>query len=154
MDHNMTSPTQLAKRLFYLVYLILLIISMALITLAILLPQPLYFPLAGLAALSCLTIRSIGIKHCDFLRLSGCFPHSPPKAPLPDRVRQELEQAVALSQQKNLSWQQRLNLRKKVTTLLELRPEFFDLYEEQIRLIHPVLTGRMGRNRRKTAHLR
>lgn len=141
MTQQLNEPTEMGRRLAYVVYLACWCVTIGCAVIGFVQGA---FPLLLTAALSlicCLALRHFGRKAWHFNRLSRSFPYGDPEDRIPEALRGKTER-ILRSFSATRDWQQRMELREALAALVAEHPELLTIYARDIHAVHPHLLSK------------
>jgi len=141
MDHRqLNEPAEIRRRLFFVLYLACWIATVLLFVIGIVRGHLFYIAYSLVLGGICLVFKKKGESFLQFKRLARSFPYGDAQDDLPAPLRTQVEN-IFRAFHENQDWQQRLELRRKLTSLVKEKPELMEIYPEEISAINPKLTS-------------
>ncbi|MBU4260255.1 MAG: hypothetical protein KKC76_00050 [Proteobacteria bacterium] len=140
MQHRqLNEPAEIRRRLFFILYLACWIAAILLFVIGIARGHLFYIAYALVLGGGCLMFKKMGEHSLQFKRLARSFPYGDAHD-LPAPLRTQVEN-IFRAFHENQDWQQRLELRRKLTSLVKEKPELMEIYPKEISAINPKLTS-------------
>jgi len=140
MHRQLNEPAEIRRRLLFVFYLGCWIAAILLAVIGIARGHLFYLTCALVLGGICLLFKNQGERFLQFKRLARSFPYGDTEDDLPDTLRTEVEN-IFRAFHENQDWQQRLELRRKLTILVQEKPELMQIYPEEISAINPKLSS-------------
>lgn len=133
MYRQLNSPSEIGRRLAYLLYIFIFMIYLFSCVIALAKHRPGDISVAVLAFAGLCAIRYSGYRWFDFQRLTQSFPVGCAKDCVPIKIRTEVESLVFEFHAPEAEWARRAAIRKHLLELEEQVPEIYEAYEAELR---------------------
>ncbi len=141
-SREINPPDEILRRLLYIGYIAAWTTAAVLLLLGLVQGRMAFLGSALLLGLFCLLLKNFGERRLQFKRLARSFPFGDPADELPEEVRIEAEALFQILAHEGLDWQQRHDVRGKLTRLVEESPWLLDLYRAEFEAYAPTLRAR------------
>ncbi len=133
MHQQCNSPKEVAKRLAFLLYILLFTTYLLSCVVVLARPGRTEASVALLAFSLLVGIRRAGYRRLDFKRLCESFPSGCPLDQVPEKVRDEVEELVAEFHASGIEWTRRVEIRHRLVELEEEEPDIVLAYESELK---------------------
>lgn len=139
MNHESDQFNEIAKKSLFGIYITLTAVSILMATVYLCTSLIHHMMIAIFLALCGTVINIIGRRHYDFERFLKALQLGPvDDVSIPD-IRLQIENIISQSNEPDIDWVKRDNLRKQLESLMKNRSHLFRLYKKEIKALHPVL---------------
>ncbi|MBU1565487.1 MAG: hypothetical protein KJ630_07650 [Proteobacteria bacterium] len=147
MNREINQFDEIVKRSLFVIYLALMTSSVVMASISLLKSQTHYLIIAIFIGLCGTAINIVGRRHYDFERFFKAFSLGLiDDETMPD-LHIQIESIISQSKEPDINWMERDTLRKQLESLLENRAQLFQSYKKEIQTLHPVLAGKLQRQR-------
>lgn len=144
MQREINPPDEIIRRLFFVLYLFMMVFLFVVGLLGLVQQRYDYLQLACLGGAAAFALRRYGKRHLDFDRLAESFPHGIEDGP--DRqICRQVSEILAEASRREVDWQQRQQLRQKLIALMEENPETWPWFQRDVAEVFPALSDWLGK---------
>ncbi len=140
MHRQLNEPSEIGRRFLFVFYIGCCITAIILGVMGLVKGDIPYFGGAALLGGVCFLFKKHGENQLHFKRLARSFPYGDAEDNLPDPIRKQVK-SIFKAFHENHDWQQRLELRRKLTEMIHETPELLEIYPEEISAIKPNLAS-------------
>lgn len=145
MHREINPPDEIVRRLFFVLYLFLLVFLFVSTLLGLVQQRYDYLRLAFPGGVAAVVLHRYGKRYLEFGRLAGSFPHGADEdMPAPELCR-EVARILSEASRDGVDWQHRQQLRQRLISLLEENPGLWQWFRGEIAAVFPALAGWVGK---------
>ena len=139
MERELNSPSEMLRRIAFIIYICCWIATLVFGGLALLHLHPQRLLLTVPAIAICLAMKRCGERYLDFRRLARSFPLGDPEDRLPHTLRKEVEELLQKLAADGVAWQVRHETRQRLRTLINKDPRLLSIFRTEIAARCPTL---------------
>ncbi len=147
MYREINPPDEIVKRLLFVLYLALVVVSLVMFLIGLVQRRFDYLRLSMLAGAAAFVMSRFGGRRLDFDRLAASFPHGEEMQRPDGELRLVVESLLAEATDAAGNWQMRQGVRKRLLAMLEKHPELWQEFSSEIDAVFPALGEWVGRGR-------
>jgi len=145
MHREINPPEEIVRRLFFVLYLVLVVIFLITVLLGMVQHRFDYLRLAMLAGVTALFLHLYGKRRLDFGRLGATFPDGGNAGSSDHDLCREAESLLLQASRVDGDWQQRQEVRRQLLSLLDRHPELWQQFQREIGAVFPALAEWAGK---------
>lgn len=141
MHREFNSPTEIRRRLIFVLFLSCCICTLVMGVIGLVKGRLSLTLLALLSGGCSVLLKQYGEQALEFQRLARSFPFGIPEDELPEDLRLQLETLFEEFHSEKNDWQKRVEIRNRLAKMVKKNPDILNVYPAEIKAVHPKLKG-------------